>query len=811
MMHMIFVVLSSLEFLSINAWPQPIESINLELRRTLVEYKMYAAVNLGRIDVPIHTRAINISAAVERNHYSCPVKDINIFASMHGIPVVSRDGEAFPNNTYTDASTVYNITVPSSNDTVSWVLEEVMPGSMLVMAVMPKPDSRIKQKGLGRSCKYHLTTRTRIMYYNERDIEQLQVDYPNFVVVQNNSQQILSFQVPLDSLLYEVEITGCNSVDSICPVNISVWESLGPSLHGSGLGQCIWLNGSCLVEVTAPLVNTPNYLVVSAEKNVNLTINIKSSECKPELNPNRTSSLLPLLSPSLSEHLPAMFVDEENLCSFAGQLGRETPASAAEGSSFFDRFVAWDEHMLPHTVISGKLSDVHFQVYRFSLRTTDTGSSLRVDVRVPSIEYKDKNGDKNSSSNVRVDLCLSPGRVISPKSCNRGKLLQVAMKEGKPNKQHIIVPYPPGGVWYISLQSTCFHQDKTSEEVHEPCTKPVETNVTVHMSPCVDGGCGQYGSCNLYLGGGLLYSACDCFSGWRGYGCNDGSQAESAATEKLAVYLLTMSNLAFLPGIGLAIYRRFYIEAFVYAYNMFFSTFYHACDTSRIYQLCILEYNTLSFADFFASLMSFWVTLMAMARLKAYGRALLHVCGAVLIALGEVHNRHGLLEQMLPLAVGIAVMLLSWGLETYRRRKLFPSRHRLLKFVLPGVALAVLGLVLNLALETQENYKYVHSMWHILEATAICFLLPPFTSSLGRRKAGVLSIQSGDISQHPLVGSSNDDVPVLSQVTIPRADLAEGGNSSLPGSSPETVGGIVRNGFRLHTRNNRRQNRNLIL
>ena len=115
-------------------------------------------------------------------------------------------------------------------------------------------------------------------------------------------------------------------------------------------------------------------------------------ECKPELNPNRTSSLLPLLSPSLSEHLPAMFVDEENLCSFAGQLGRETPASAAEGSSFFDRFVAWDEHMLPHTVISGKLSDVHFQVYRFSLRTTDTGSSLRVDVRVPSIEYKDKNG-----------------------------------------------------------------------------------------------------------------------------------------------------------------------------------------------------------------------------------------------------------------------------------------------------------------------------------------------------------------------------------------------------------------------------------
>ena len=51
---------------------------------------------------------------------------------------------------------------------------------------------------------------------------------------------------------------------------------------------------------------------------------------------------------------------------------------------------------------------------------------------------------------------------------------------------------------------------------------------------------------------------------------------------------------------------------------------------------------------------------MAMARIPAYPRALLHVCGAVLIALGEVHNRHGLMEQMLPLVVGIGIMFLSW-------------------------------------------------------------------------------------------------------------------------------------------------------
>ena len=81
-----------------------------------------------------------------------------------------------------------------------------------------------------------------------------------------------SFQVPLDSLLYEVEITGCNSVDSICPVNISVWESLGPSLHGSGLGQCIWLNGSCLVEVRSRNI----YAIQPCNNNVHINIIVKN-------------------------------------------------------------------------------------------------------------------------------------------------------------------------------------------------------------------------------------------------------------------------------------------------------------------------------------------------------------------------------------------------------------------------------------------------------------------------------------------------------------------------------------------------------
>ena len=40
----------------------------------------------------------------------------------------------------------------------------------------------------------------------------------------------------------------------------------------------------------------------------------------------------------------------------------------------------------------------------------------------------------------------------------------------------------------------------------------------------------------------------------------------------MAVYLLTLSNLAFLPAIALALYRHYFTLAAIFSYNCFFST-----------------------------------------------------------------------------------------------------------------------------------------------------------------------------------------------------------------------------------------------
>lgn len=58
-----------------------------------------------------------------------------------------------------------------------------------------------------------------------------------------------------------------------------------------------------------------------------------------------------------------------------------------------------------------------------------------------------------------------------------------------------------------------------------------------------------------------------------------------------------------------------------------------------------------------------------------------------------------------------------------RSHRLRPSSKRLL-LVTPGFLLALSGLILFAFCETDENYWYIHSLWHILIASSILFFLP---------------------------------------------------------------------------------------
>jgi len=89
---------------------------------------------------------------------------------------------------------------------------------------------------------------------------------------------------------------------------------------------------------------------------------------------------------------------------------------------------------------------------------------------------------------------------------------------------------------------------------------------------------------------------------------------------------------------------------------------YHWCDmlTWSKFRECVAPYSTLQLCDFLCSILSFWATLLAVAKLNRQLRAVLFV-GGLLALLMPVHINHtGVATNVVPIAVGIAVVLISW-------------------------------------------------------------------------------------------------------------------------------------------------------
>ena len=71
----------------------------------------------------------------------------------------------------------------------------------------------------------------------------------------------------------------------------------------------------------------------------------------------------------------------------------------------------------------------------------------------------------------------------------------------------------------------------------------------------------------------------------------------------------------------------------------------------------------------------------------------------------------------------------------YQTRKLYPKKTTILKYYLPGLVLSALGLSIFAVFTTKSNYWILHSLWHIIMATAIVFFLPKRHSKTSARVA----------------------------------------------------------------------------
>lgn len=347
-----------------------------------------------------------------------------------------------------------------------------------------------------------------------------------------------------------------------------------------------------------------------------------------------------------------------------------------------------------------------------------------------------------SNTNLTVEkfaiICLhlnEPGIPGWPAHCKYGNttLDAAAIVNSSNRSQSVNVPFPEAGEWFLTIKMFCVSKrnDLAIEDVTSKLL-PDETNdcngtfvVGIGSVPCEFSQCGPYGSCYHYMSGGFVYTTCVCRNGYRGWDCTDDSDVLSLATILFATLLLTLSNLLFIPSVYFAFRRKYYTEALIYFFTMFFSSFYHACDSGEnIYSFCLVRLGVLQFCDFYCGLLAIWVTLIAMANIRPQYVPIAHMLGAILLSFGTEYDKQSLTVFLAPALTGLCIIMVCWVYRCRKSRKLYPSKKYLTIFLPIGGILVMLGLICYAFLQTKQNYHIIHSVWHMVMAISILCLLP---------------------------------------------------------------------------------------
>ncbi|KAM5258384.1 transmembrane protein 8B isoform 6-T6 [Hipposideros larvatus] len=291
----------------------------------------------------------------------------------------------------------------------------------------------------------------------------------------------------------------------------------------------------------------------------------------------------------------------------------------------------------------------------FALRllpVLDSGGVLSLELHLNVSSLRQENVTVFGCLTHEVPLSLGDAAVTCSKESLAGFLLSVSATS---RVARLRIPFPQTGTWFLTLRSLC----GAGPRIVRCRNATAEVRLRTFLSPCVDD-CGPYGQCKLLRTHNYLYAACECKAGWRGWGCTDSADALTYGFQLLSTLLLCLSNLMFLPPMVLAIRSRYVLEAAVYTFTMFFSTFYHACDQPGIVVFCIMDYDVLQFCDFLGSLMSVWVTVIAMARLQPVVKQVLYLLGAMLLSMALQLDRHGLWNLLGPSLFALGILATAW-------------------------------------------------------------------------------------------------------------------------------------------------------
>ncbi|XP_076440051.1 post-GPI attachment to proteins factor 6-like isoform X2 [Babylonia areolata] len=623
-------------------------------------YVHYASITPVRFLVPSLSREATWYFRAVKSPDDCDHKDISISLQFGSLPLVNPLNETFPEHFYLERTQLAQLSVRSDNVSVAHTVMFPQSGDWYAIGFIPERNDRIEQKGLKVQCEYKFSASLELKELP--DHLYLRVNQESQVALTSDQGDgiLVGFTVPTSTQAIQVNVKDC-SLGS-CSLQLS---TLVDKTSEMMVENCSFVeNVTCTLRLSSPLLGTKHYVNVQllTEGNATVVIGLESEDCQSAL--------------------------ADQSCVLERQLDRYQ-----KPEDFSTEFVRLENSTIqPNEFV---LSNDSVTVVPFAVeRTTDIGGTLKV-----KVTFK-KGNVLAEDQEVRVcglvtdgrfpelasvlDLCLNASNSLQVNSSAEGS-------DGSVSGQ-LYVPYPEEGLWTVALGMQCYNATNGSSWEVVECvngTQRAWLNVTVQS--CVDGRCGGQGGCKEYIKSSdfIVFSTCDCSAGWRGFGCTDGREALSDSSQLVEVLLLTLSNLFFLPAIVLAVYRRYYVEAIVYFYNMFFSTFYHACDGDRIekYVYCMTKYSVLATGDFLASTVSLWVTIIAMAQIPIDYTSAIQMAGPLALIIGVLLDRTSLWVIAAPTAVGLALVAVCWVTQCCYSKRCFPEKRRYL-WMLPGVLFA---------------------------------------------------------------------------------------------------------------------------
>lgn len=742
----------------------------------LKQYKSYEDVALFHYSVPAETTRATWEFASFQDDPDCPVREVMIYLQHGSFPVMAADNSTFSSNLFTQRTSLHLIKTQSAfqpHDSTIFPVYNPLPGTWFVAAYLAPYEEKIIQQGIHHRCRYSIGS---IALWTRAEQVDLIIPYEKKTYTTKKHFSYYKFFIPDNVNNFVLTVSNCvikTKVNSRifskdeCIEYANMRDRALPK-HNPGIGGFINMsqNATITFKEDRPYKDSFYYLLIVSSAEVSFDLDLDHSECgnsgiygkkqknwylsEEGLKYNATSGHLEPKEPkhgfqlfTVNDNLPG---EEDKNFDLGSKFDDEKKNDNSVCRSTFD-FTRVDnvEEFSTNYFLQGKswytkwvtVTNLFPIMTRFeTLDFSDLGGTINIAMGMDTFDSQDQS--------VEVYGCLQKGRQPKVENnsliCDESSMIRIASDE-PPHSALKLVPYPEPGMWYLGLQVRCVDPDS---RLKVQCWGDFRfanlmTSINIHIQPCgyrPQGEiCGPYGVCVRTHKGVYMFTSCRCSSGYRGWTCDDSISAEPAWKLISDTLLLTLSNLFFLPAVGLALYYRLYTESLIYGATMFFSTFYHTCDQEMnhkhlpmsLEKACHALYvskEVLQFCDFFCAIMSFWVTIISMAKLPERLVNFLHMLGVLLVSILVQYNRNGIQVFAVPIPLGILILVITLIVRSYKRRKVLKANRTCAIWLTLGILCAVTAVLIFALIETTSNYQFVHSGWHVMIAMSLVFLLP---------------------------------------------------------------------------------------